>query len=69
MRFDSLDVAGRAQTAQVFARAQRAVLVGDVFVQRGRETLWADRVTIFYSTHRVAEGVRRMVIEEERGAG
>jgi len=70
VRFDYLDITGRAQTAQVFARAQRAVLVGDVFVQRGRETLWAERVTIFYSTRRVvAEGVRRMVIEEKGGGG
>jgi len=70
VRIDYLDLRGRANTAQVFARAQKAILVGGVFVQRGREALWADRVTIFYSTRRVvAEGVRRMVVEEEGGAG
>jgi lipopolysaccharide export system protein LptA len=70
VRIDYLDVRGRAETARVLARAQKAVLVGDVFVQRDREALWADRVTIFYSTRRVvAEGVRRMVVEEEGEAG
>ena len=66
VQLDYLDVIGRAEAARVLAREQKAVLVGSVFVQRGREALWADRVTIFYSTRRVvAEGVRRMVVEEE----
>lgn len=70
VRIEYLEVTGRAETVRVFGREQKAVLVGGVFVQRGREALWADRVTIFYGTRRVvAEGVRRLVIEEEAEAG
>lgn len=68
VRVDYLDVTGRAGIARVFGREQKAVLEGDVVVRRGREVLWADRVTIFYVARRVvAEGVRRLVIEEDAG--
>ncbi len=68
VQIEYVDLTGRAETARVLGREQKAVLLGGVFIQRGRQTLWADRVTVFYASRRiVAEGLRQLVIDEESG--
>ncbi|MER3456531.1 MAG: hypothetical protein C4304_06540 [candidate division GAL15 bacterium] len=60
------DTTGRAGSVVLFGREKRVVLEGDVFLQRRRDRLWADRVTLFYEQGRVvAERVRRLVVVEE----
>ncbi len=62
------DGSGRAQAVVWVTSEKKVVLDGEVFLQRGRQVLWADRVTIFYEARRVvAEGLRRLVLEEGTG--
>ncbi len=65
---DYADGSGRAHAVMWVTSERKVVLEGEVFLQRGRQALWADRVTIFYEARRVvAEGLRRLVLEETGG--
>lgn len=65
VRFDYVEGRGRAGRARLLAAEHRAVLEGEVFVEHGRQRLWAQRVILFYRERRlVAERVRRLLVEE-----
>lgn len=65
VEFDYGEGSGRARLARLWPGQHRAVLEDDVFLQHGRQRLWAGRVTVFYRDRRIAaDDVRQIVLEE-----